>query len=296
MAKTRALGKGLGALFTPSGDAPATKSAPQEITSLPVASIRPNPAQPRREMDEGALDSLADSIRTHGVVQPLIVRPLEEEGAFEIVAGERRWRAAQTAGLTDVPVRVLEGTERELREVSLVENIQREDLSSLEIAAALTELIQNHSLTQEEVGERIGWSRTAVTNKLRLLQLPDEVKNMLSENLLSEGHCRALLSVESPSLMIGLARAAEERSMSVRQLEEAVKRSKLQTPEISAAKRAAYVIPEPVKSVLSSLGVSLKVTGNPKRLKVSIDGLNKGQMESFLRFLEERGDEIFPGK
>jgi ParB family chromosome partitioning protein len=247
-------------------------------------------------MDEGALDSLADSIRTHGVVQPLIVRPLEEEGAFEIVAGERRWRAAQTAGLTDVPVRVLEGTERELREVSLVENIQREDLSPLEIAAALTELIQNHSLTQEEVGERIGWSRTAVTNKLRLLQLPDEVKNMLSENLLSEGHCRALLSVESPSLMIGLARAAEERSMSVRQLEEAVKRSKLQTPEISAAKRAAYVIPEPVKSVLSSLGVSLKVTGNPKRLKVSIDGLNKGQMESFLRFLEERGDEIFPGK
>ncbi len=297
MAKARALGKGLGALFTPPAESPLQPGGGQgEITSLPVDRIRPNPAQPRRDMDEAALDSLAESIRNHGVVQPLIVRPLQEEGTYEIVAGERRWRAARSAGLTQVPVRVMEGSDRELREISLVENIQREDLSPLEIASAITELIQHHSLTQEEVAERIGWSRTAVTNKLRLLQLPEEIRNMLSESLLSEGHCRALLSVDSPSMMIALARTAEERGMSVRQLEEAVKRSKLQVPEISAAKRASFVIPEPVQSSLRGLGISLRVTGNPNRMKVSLDGLNKSQMEAFVRLLEERGEELFPGK
>jgi ParB family chromosome partitioning protein len=247
-------------------------------------------------MDEASLDSLAESIRSHGVVQPLIVRALEEDGIFEIVAGERRWRAARSAGLPRVPVRVIEGSDRELREISLVENIQREDLSPLEIASAISELIQQHSLTQEEVAERIGWSRTAVTNKLRLLQLPEEIRNMLSESLLSEGHCRALLSVESPSMMIALARTAEERGMSVRQLEEAVKRSKLQAPEVSAARRASFVIPEPVQTSLKGLGISLRVTGNPNRMRVSLDGLNKKQMEAFMRFLEERGEELFPGK
>ena len=297
MAKARALGKGLGALFTPPAEAPLPHGGAQpEITSLPVDSIRPNPAQPRRDMDEAALDSLAESIRNHGVVQPLIVRPLEEDGSYEIVAGERRWRAARSAGLTRVPVRVMEGSDRDLREISLVENIQREDLSPLEIASAITELIQHHTLTQEEVAERIGWSRAAVTNKLRLLQLPEEVRNMLSESLLSEGHCRALLSVDSPSMMIALARTAEERGMSVRQLEEAVRRSKLQMPEVSAAKRASFVIPEPVQSSLRGQGISLKVTGNPNRMKVSLDGLNRSQMEAFVRFLEERGEELFPGK
>ena len=198
--------------------------------------------------------------------------------------------------LTRVPVRVMEGSDRDLREISLVENIQREDLSPLEIASAITELIQHHTLTQEEVAERIGWSRAAVTNKLRLLQLPEEVRNMLSESLLSEGHCRALLSVDSPSMMIALARTAEERGMSVRQLEEAVRRSKLQVPEVSSAKRASFVIPEPVQSSLRGQGISLKVTGNPNRMKVSLDGLNRSQMEAFVRFLEERGEELFPGK
>ena len=135
-----------------------------------------------------------------------------------------------------------------------------------------------------------------MTNKLRLLQLPEEIQNMLSENLLSEGHCRALLSVDSPSVMVALARTAEDRGMSVRQLEESVKRSKLQVPEVSAAKRVSFVIPEPVRSSLRGLGISLRVTGNPNRMKVSLDGLNKRQMEAFVQFLEERGEELFPGK
>lgn len=296
MAK-RVLGKGLGALLSVSPEYERTgKEKTEEIYSLPIERIKPNLSQPRREMDERALDSLAESIRNHGIVQPLVVRHLEEDENYEIVAGERRWRAALMAGLGEVPVRVIHGTEKEMREISLVENIQREDLSPLEVGKAISELIKNFSLTQEEVASRIGWSRTGVTNKLRLLQLPDGIKNMLSENLLSEGHCRALLALESESVMFTLARTAEERGMSVRQLEEAVKRTKLQTPKVSAAKRVSFEIPRPVEDAVKSLGFSLKVTGNSKRMKVSIDGLSRPQLETFLSFLEERSREVFPGK
>lgn len=296
MAKGRALGKGLGALIAPPAeDVSTAKSTPAEITSLPIERITPNPSQPRRDMDEGALDSLTESIRIHGVVQPLIVRMLDED-AYQIVAGERRWRAAMAAGLTEVPVRVIQGEERDFREIALVENIQREDLSPLEIASAITELIQNHSLTQEQVAERIGWSRAAVTNKLRLLQLPDEIKHMLTENLLSEGHCRALLSLESPVMMMTLAQAAEEREMSVRQLEEAVRRVKFKTPVITSAPRTYFHIPEPVDSFFRTMGLSLKVTGKPDRMRISIGGLDKDQADAFLKFIQAKGEELFPGK
>ncbi len=296
MAKGRALGKGLGALIAPPAeDVSTAKSTPAEITSLPIERITPNPSQPRRDMDEGALDSLTESIRIHGVVQPLIVRMLDED-AYQIVAGERRWRAAMAAGLTEVPVRVIQGEERDFREIALVENIQREDLSPLEIASAITELIQNHSLTQEQVAERIGWSRAAVTNKLRLLQLPDEIKHMLTENLLSEGHCRALLSLESPVMMMTLAQAAEEREMSVRQLEEAVRRAKFKTPVITSAPRTYFHIPEPVDSFFRTMGLSLKVTGKPDRMRISIGGLDKDQADAFLKFIQAKGEELFPGK
>ena len=296
MAKGRALGKGLGALITPlEDDGPGIKGAPSEITALPMERIAPNPSQPRRDMDEASLDSLAESIRVHGVVQPLIVRQLGDND-YQIVAGERRWRAARAVGLTEVPVRVIQGEERDFREIALVENIQREDLSPLEIASAITELIQNHSLTQEQIAERIGWSRTAVTNKLRLLQLPDEIKHMLTENLLSEGHCRALLSLENPASMLALAQEAEERDMSVRQLEEAVRKTKFKTPVISAAARTFFRIPEPVDSYFRTMGLSLKVTGKPDRMRISIGGLNKEQAEAFLEFIQEKGEELFPGK
>lgn len=295
MAKGRALGKGLGALIAPPPEAAAPIGSRTEITSLPIDRITPGNFQPRRDMEEEALESLAESIRIHGVVQPLIVRPAEQD-TYQIVAGERRWRAARAAGLTEVPVRVMEGEEREFREIALVENIQREDLSPLEIAFAITELIREHSLTQEVVAERIGWSRTAVTNKLRLLQLPDEIKHMLSENILSEGHCRALLSLESPSMMIALAQAAEERSMSVRQLEEAVRRTKLKMPAVPARTSAPFKIPEPVNSFFRGMGLSLKVTGRPDRMRISIGGMNKDQAEAFLTFVEKKCDELFPGK
>lgn len=295
MAKTRALGKGLGALLPGAGDIAPLAREPKEPTSLPLEALKANPGQPRADMDEMALDSLAESVKNYGVVQPLIVRPLEE-GMYEIVAGERRWRAARLAGLTEVPVRVIEGSEQELREISLVENIQREDLSPLEVAEALSELIQTYKVTQEEVAERIGWSRAAVTNKLRLLQLPQQIKNMLSEELLSEGHCRTLLSLDSPSAMIATAALAEEKGFSVRRLEEEVKRLKLQIPDTRVPKRPPYSIPPQVEGYLRPLGLSLKVTGNSQRMRISIEGLSKDQADGFFKFLEEKGEELFPGK
>ena len=296
MAKGRALGKGLGALITPPSDEVVREVAGEaEITSLPVEKIVLNPAQPRQDMDESALDSLADSIRAHGVLQPLIVREAENDN-FQIVAGERRWRAAKAAGLNEVPVRVIEGTERDFREIALVENIQREDLSPLDIAVAIKELLENHSLTQEEAAGRIGWSRTALTNKLRLLHLPDVIKHMLNENLLSEGHCRALLSLESEDMMITLAQAAEEREMSVRQLEEAVRRTKMKTPVVSRRRRPVFHVPEPLHSFMRTIGLTIKVSGKPDRVRISIEGFDKDQADSFLRLIQEKGDELFPGK
>ncbi|NLB83497.1 MAG: ParB/RepB/Spo0J family partition protein [Synergistaceae bacterium] len=240
MAKSRALGKGLGALF-PSASVDAVPSATREEESrggtvLPLDSIIPNPLQPRRTMDEGGIEDLARSIGTHGILQPLVVR-LREKGEYELVAGERRWRAARLAGLKEAPVRIVEGTDLEMMEISLIENIQREDLSPLEVAAALSDLLKSSSLTQEEAAARIGWSRTALTNKLRLLQLPVEVKDLLSANLLAEGHARPLLSLESPAVMISLALRAAEKGLSVRQVEEAVKLANRQVPEVKISKR-----------------------------------------------------------
>ncbi len=225
---------------------------------------------------------------------PLSSRMLEGTEDYEIVAGERRWRAASAAGLEEVPVRVIQGTERELREISLVENIQREDLSPLEVAAALSDLIDDFSLTQEEAAARIGWSRTAVSNRIRLLQ-PEEVKNMFAENLISEGHCRALLSLDSPEAIIALARTAEEKEMSVRQVEDAVKRAKTGRKQPEATPSRYFIrIPQTVSEMARGRGISLKVTGSANKAKVSIDGLTHEQLEHFFRFLEEKGDENFP--
>ncbi|HDQ92929.1 MAG TPA: ParB/RepB/Spo0J family partition protein, partial [Synergistetes bacterium] len=178
MARPRALGKGLGALIPGAGsnyeESPQTTA---EVLELSLGNIRPSPNQPRKEFSSEGLEALAESIREHGVVQPVVVRRLN--GGYEIVAGERRWRAAGMAGLEMIPVRVIEADEHKVMELSLVENLQREDLSPLEAARGIQELIQRFSLTQEQAAKKLGWSRVAVTNKLRLLQLPEEILKML---------------------------------------------------------------------------------------------------------------------
>ncbi len=293
MVKARALGKGLGALIPPSPDRGSDKKG-DGSTVLPLEDLVPNPAQPRQAMDTEALHSLAESIRAHGIVQPILVRKKDGD-TYEIVAGERRWRAAKIAGLDEVPVRIFTGSDQAVREISLIENIQREDLSPLDVAAAISELIRVFDLTQEEIAGRIGWSRTAVTNKLRLLQLPDEVKRMLAENRLTEGHGRALLALDSPAAMTALARTAAERGLSVRQLGEAARSAKRDFTLVTRPGRIRYVVPTAVRQRAKSLGIGLRVTGEGDKMRLALDGLDRRQAELVFDLLQQetfaKGDD-----
>lgn len=220
--KRRGLGRGLGALI-PGAEAPSG------MIEVSVADIASNPRQPRHGSGVETLRDLADSIREHGLLQPLIVTersPTEAVGKprYQLIAGERRWRAAMLAGLDVVPVLVKEATPQETLELALVENIQRADLNPLEEANAYRQLMEEFGLTQEQVAERVGRSRVSVTNSLRLLRLPDEVKDALLANLISEGHARALLGLTEPGLQVRVLNAIQKRGLSVRQTEELVRR------------------------------------------------------------------------
>ncbi len=214
----RGLGRGLGALIP--GATPGEISGP--ATELEVSRLSPNPFQPRRQVDGPEFEELVSSVRRHGVLQPVIVRP--SAGGYQIVAGERRWRAAGEAGLARIPAVVKEITDREMLELALIENLRREDLNPIERATAYHRLVEEFHLTQEQVSEVVGGSRPAVANTLRLLELPGEVQAAISHGRLSEGHGRALLMVQDqPRTVIELWRIVEEKGLSVRETEDLVK-------------------------------------------------------------------------
>ena len=220
MATQKGLGKGLGALF---GDINEQTETPAEgAVSLPLQKIEPNPLQPRKTFDPDELASLAESIRMHGIIQPLTVRKLPS-GFYQIIAGERRWRAARIAGLSEVPAIVIEADDRKMTELSLIENLQREDLDPIEEAEGYKTLMDNYQLTQEEAAERVGKSRSAVANSLRLLGLCPEVREMLQNGVLSGGHARALLPLKA-DLQLEAAKAVAAQGLSVRQTEALAKR------------------------------------------------------------------------
>jgi ParB family transcriptional regulator, chromosome partitioning protein len=218
MAQRKALGRGLSALLgTPEPES-------DELREIDINRILPNAQQPRKNFDEDGLNELADSIRAHGVIQPIVVQPLPDS-FFQIIAGERRWRASQRAGLLRMPAVIREvGTESSL-EIALIENLQREDLNPIEEAQAFEKLIVDLGLTQEEVAKRVGKSRATITNTLRLLRLPPEVQAWISENKLSTGHAKALLSLSEPGAILDAARKIIQGTLSVRQAEALVSRS-----------------------------------------------------------------------
>ncbi len=213
MAKQRGLGKGLEALFADN----STEGAQGTVT-LNLNEIEPNREQPRKRFDEEALTQLAESIREHGVLQPLLVKP-QPSGSYLLVAGERRWRAARMAGLTEVPVIIRELSEQEAMEIALIENLQREDLNPIEEAQGYKELMDSFGFTQDQVAKRVGKSRSAVANALRLIGLPKEIFPLLENGSLSAGHARALLSLGDEAEMIETARLAVEKNLTVRDLE-----------------------------------------------------------------------------
>jgi ParB family chromosome partitioning protein len=222
MSSRRGLGKGLGALI-PGAELPSG------VIEVPVSEIATNPRQPRQEIPAESLSELADSIREHGVLQPVIVTETGPAGPnrgprYQLIAGERRWRAAMLAGLQLVPVLVKEATPQQTLELALVENIQRADLNPLEEANAYRQLMDEFGLTQEQVAGRVGRSRVTVANSLRLLRLADEIKDALLANRISEGHARALLGLTNAHLQLRVLRAIEKDGLSVRQTEELVRR------------------------------------------------------------------------
>ena len=220
MAKKSGLGRGLDLLFS---DNPAESAAREDILRLRLSDIEPKPDQPRRNFDAEALATLADSIAENGVLQPILVRPAKREGYYQIIAGERRWRASKMAGLSDIPAVIVDADELQTAQFALIENLQREDLDPWEEATAYDRLIREFGLRQEDLALRLGKSRSAVANTLRLLDLPEDIAGLLREKKLSAGHARALLGLRDPARVMPLAQKVINRNLSVRETEGAVR-------------------------------------------------------------------------
>lgn len=221
MARKGGLGRGLEALI-PTGETPPESG----LSQVAVADISPNPRQPRSRFDESELQELAISIKEHGLIQPLVITYAAQDGKYTIIAGERRWLAAQRAGLARVPVVIREASDQQRLELALIENVQRADLNALEEAEAYRQLVEDFSLSHEEVAARVGKSRTAVTNTLRLLKLPGVIQKALLDGKISAGHARALLALNTPQAQAAVLNSILHRQLSVRQTEELVERLK----------------------------------------------------------------------
>ena len=273
--KDRGLGKGLGALL---GDA-ALKTQEGGSVMLPISQVEPGIKQPRKRFDEESLSDLAESIRTHGLIQPLTVRRLSS-GYYQIIAGERRWRASKQAGLTEVPAVIIEADDRKVMELGLIENLQREDLNPIEEAGGYKVLVEEYGLTQEEVARQVGKSRSAVANAMRLLSLPDAVRMLLEEGRLSAGHARAILSVPGGELQKRLAQKVVEEDLSVRQTESMAKRIS------QAAEEAEETPPTPDPMKIYRDAAAKDLSARLGRKVSIVQGTKKGRVE-----LEYYGDE-----
>lgn len=287
-AKKGGLGRGLDALFA---DNSIEEIASTSAVKLKIMDIEPNRDQPRKIFDEDALAELADSIAKHGVIQPLLVRPMPD-GSYQLVAGERRWRASRMAGLTEVPVVIKELSDDEAMALALIENLQREDLNAIEEAQGIKALMDTLSLTQDEAAERVGKSRPAVANALRLLKLPDSVIALVSDDKLSPGHARALLGFKDEQDIIETADLIIEKGLTVRDVEKLVKkRNKEPKAEKPAARRASYY--DEVELALTDfLGRKVKVGTKPGKESgvLEIDFFDKDDLTRLADALKSLGD------
>ena len=287
MALERGLGRGLGALL---GDA-ALQSQEGGSLSLPISQVEPGLKQPRKRFDEESLQDLADSIRIHGIIQPLTVRRLSS-GYYQIIAGERRWRAAKLAGLNEIPAVIIEADDRKVMELGLIENLQREDLNPIEEANGYKVLMSEYGLTQEEVAQRVGKSRPAVANALRLLALPDPVHLLLEEGKLSAGHARAILAVPRGELQKKLAQKVIAEELSVRQTEALAKRLAAEPREAAEPKSAAgpdlsIYLREAEKTLATRFGRKVHIINGRKKGKIELEYYNPEDLNTLLELLEQ---------
>ena len=254
--------------------------------TIRISDIEPRKDQPRKTFEREALETLADSIATYGVLQPIIVKESELlPGTYEIIAGERRWRASKMAGLSEIPAIVFDGDELKAAQVALIENIQREDLNPVEEAMGYGALIERFGLTQDQVAKQVGKSRSAVANVLRLLDLPDEVLEMLKDGDISEGHARALLGLDSDEEIIDLANKVKLRKMTVREVEYAVRRAnekKIDEIEEKVNPQVRIHMRELEKRAMSSLGRKVRISRSTKKKVVELTYDNDEDLESLL--------------
>ncbi|MBC5733489.1 MULTISPECIES: ParB/RepB/Spo0J family partition protein [Lawsonibacter] len=285
MASERGLGKGLGALL---GDA-ALQTQEAGSLSLPISQVEPGLKQPRKRFDDEALADLADSIRQHGVIQPLTVRRLSS-GYYQIIAGERRWRAAKLAGLSEVPVVIIEADDRKVMELGLIENLQREDLNPMEEAGGYRVLMEEYGLTQEEVAQQVGKSRPAVANALRLLSLPPSLHPLLEDGQLSAGHARAILSVPSPQLQEKLADKVVAEGLSVRQTEALAKRlaaGEATPPPRPEGPDLSIYLKEAERTLGARFGRKVSIVSGKRKGRIELEYYGPDDLTALLDLLEK---------
>lgn len=316
MSTKKGLGKGLGALFSVYDDEPdqvieekiekkaekataketktvketkevskTSKGQVGEIVDIEISKIHPNPNQPRKNFDETALNELAASIKIHGIIQPIVIN--EEEDGYMIIAGERRWRAAQIAKLSTIPAYIKKYTEKQIKEISIIENLQREDLNPIEAAKAIKQLMDEYNLTQEHVADRIGKSRPAITNTLRLLTLPSEVISLVESNKLSAGNARCLVSVPDTELQIKLANYVVQKKLSVRDVEKLVKRTlNPQKGKQENTFKQSIELKEMISEMQRVFATKVSAIGNDRKGRIYIDYYSKDDLDRICELLD----------
>lgn len=284
MAKSRGLGKGLDALFADSSSVSAEESG---ISTVRLSEIEPNLSQPRKEFDEEALNELADSISAHGILQPLLIRPTKN-GMYQIVAGERRWRAARLAGLSEVPALIRELSDEETDQMALIENLQREDLNAVETAEGYRRLMDKYGMTQEQLSVAVGKSRPAVANTLRILNLPEEILPLVSSGKLSAGHAKAILSAPEEK-RAELAKMIVSGELSVREAEKLAAKIGKEPKETQKKKKDSFpkdsYYREMQVAMTNELGRPFKITENEKGGTIELPFYSKEELAEICRLL-----------
>lgn len=284
MAKKTGLGKGLDALFSTS-----LVEEPEEnevVQNLKLSEIEPNKDQPRRIFDEESLNELAESIKNYGVIQPIIVS--KKDNFYQIVAGERRWRASKKAGLTEIPAIVRENDEQKNREIALIENIQREDLNPIEKAIAMKELLEKYQLTQQQLSDKLGISRSGIANTIRVLNLDERVIKLVQEGLLTEGHCRTLLRVEDPDKQYETAKYMIESGDSVREAEKQINLKQRKEKSVKKTNNTRYnaLYRDIEDSFRSFFGSKVKLNAGPRAGKIIIEYSSNEELARLLEIVK----------
>lgn len=296
MATNKGLGRGLESLFGQFEEEYSYKNITNNmadvhddkesgVTEIAIEKIRPNPNQPRKRFDETSLRELADSIKLHGVIQPIVLN--KTENGYLIIAGERRYRASKIAGLSTIPAIIRNYTDKQVKEISIIENLQREDLNPIEAAKAIKELMEEYSLTQESVAERIGKSRSNIANTLRLLSLYPDVIKLVEDGKLSSGHARALVTITDQNLQLKLAKMASENKLSVRDLEKAVKKFENNTANNTVQKiEQSIELKELINRMQRIFATKVSAIGNDKKGRIYIDYYNRDDLDRISELMD----------